>query len=57
MGKNVVNAIVIIAMILCITSVSLELNNTIVLGWYIVPGIMFLLNVVEDDTGRGEYDD
>lgn len=59
MVKNIINSIVIIAMILCITMVSLKLDNTIVLGWYIVPGIMFLFNVVEDDcgaSGRDEYD-
>ena len=54
MVKNIINSIVIIAMILCITMVSLKLDNTIVLGWYIVPGIMFLFNVVEDGGGREE---
>lgn len=54
MIKSIINSIVIIAMILCITTVSLLLNNTIVLGWYIVPGIMFLLNVDVDDGGREE---
>ena len=56
MGKNIINSIVIIAMIFCITMVSLKLDNTIVLGWYIVPGIMFLFNVVEDDDGYAGRD-
>ena len=54
MTNRIINSIVIIAMILCITTVSLLLNNTIVLGWYIVPGIMFLVNAVDDDGGREE---
>ena len=57
MLKNIINSIVIIAMIFCITMVSLKLDNTIVLGWYIVPGIMFLFNVVGDDGGAGRDTD
>ena len=56
MLKNIINSIVIIAMIFCITMVSLKLDNTIVLGWYIVPGIMFLFNVVGDDDGYAGRD-
>ena len=53
--KNVINAIVVIAMVLCITFVSLKLDNTIVLGWYIVPGFIQLMNVFSDeDCGREE---
>lgn len=60
MTKNIVNAIVVIAMIICITMVSLKLDNTIVLGWYIVPGFIQLINVVascvEDGTDwRDDY--
>ena len=57
MGKNIINAIVVIAMVFCITFVSLELDNTIVLGWYIVPGIMHLFNIIDcDDRGREDND-
>ena len=53
--KNVINAIVVIAMVLCITMVSLKLDNTIVLGWYVVPGFIQLMNVIAgDDCGREE---
>lgn len=53
--KNVINAIVVIAMVLCITMVSLKLDNTIVLGWYVVPGFIQLMNVITDeDCGREE---
>ena len=60
MGKTIINSIVVVAMILCITAVSLELDNTIVLGWYIVPGFIQLVNVfasLDDGTvdGRDEY--
>ena len=60
MVKNIINSIVIIAMIFCITMVSLKLDNTIVLGWYIVPGFIQLVNVFaswDDGTvdGRDEY--
>ena len=60
MCKNIINAIVVIAMVFCITFVALELDNTIVLGWYIVPGFIQLINVVAscvDDgaDGRDEY--
>ena len=58
--KKVIDAIVIVTMIICITWVSLKLDNTIVLGWYIVPGIMFLFGLVEDDdncrTREGDFD-
>ena len=53
--RNIINAIVVIAMVLCITFVSLKLDNTIVLGWYVVPGFIQLMNVFDDeDCGQEE---
>jgi hypothetical protein len=57
--KKVIDAIVIVTMIICITLVSLKLDNTIVLGWYIVPGILHLFSIVvseADGGGREDYD-
>lgn len=57
MEEKIVNSVVIIAMIFCITSISLELNNTNVLWWYIVPALMFLFSLVSYDDGSREYDE
>ena len=56
MGKNIIDAIVVIVMVICITMVSLKLDNTIVLGWYIVPGFIRIFSIFEGYQER-EYDD
>ena len=45
-NRNLWNAVVVLTMTFCITIISVELKNTIVLGWLLVPGILHLFNIV-----------